>query len=195
MHQRTHRFNVAVLAAIAAVAVVFAGGSLTPAHAQDSSEQVVVGTFDQQEAIKPYRDALRAAQQKIRQNMQQQMQGGGQGNQGNRRQAMQQAQQKMQQESQRIRERYQGDLEEVMPKVADAAGVDVIVPQVSYKRDSVQTKDITEQVIAQLEEVAPKTQPQQPQGMMPGAGQGQGGGQGQGAGQGQGQGQGQGGGE
>lgn len=204
--------------ATATVALVMALGQFSPALADDHKEngsssasdaKVVVGTFDAQAALKPYREHFRAKQQKIRQQMrkdmqkQMQQQGGGNNQDGQRRQKMMQARRKAQQKAQKkmqkvgeeVRGRMDKDMNKVLPDVAEKAGVDLIVPQVSYKADHVKVKDLSKQVTKAMGEVAPETKKPEKPSMpgMPGRGQGQGKGQGQDKGQGQGKGKGQGG--
>jgi len=172
MKSFTRSWKGIVLGGAAAVALVIAAGNLSPAMAQDDSQnqpEVVVGTFKHQKLIKPYQQNLRQRMQKIQRNLQGQAQGQ---NKQQRRQTMMQARQMMQQEQQKMRQRYQGDLDNVMPKVAKAADVSLIVPAITYKADRVETKDVTQQVRKQLKKLAPKTQSAAPQGMMPTPGQG-----------------------
>jgi uncharacterized FlaG/YvyC family protein len=186
------RWTLFATLAAAALAAVVAVGQSTPAFADEheGDAKAVVGTFNQQQALQPYSQHFMAKRQKISQEIQKEMQAGGEG--GNNRQKMMQARQKMQKRMQaardEVRQRIDDDLAKVLPKVAEDAGVDVIVPEVSYKTDAVQTKDVSQQVTKALGEIAPKTQPTGA--AMPGRGQGQkAAGQGK-ANKGQGQGQG-----
>jgi len=182
----------------AALILAITLGQITGAYAQQPESeqtaekgQIVVGTFDQRQAFQPYQQSFAAERQKIQREVQQQMQGQGQQGQGqgqNRRRQMMQARQKMQQRVQEAAEKMRTQMDEdmgkVLPEVAEESGVDLIVPEVSYKKDHIKTKDVSEAVTNAISEIAPSTQPAGGMGGMMGGQGGQGRGQGGQGGQG-----------
>lgn len=170
-------------------------------HSAAKDGKVVVGTFDQRTALRPYEQHFMAKRRKIMREAQKEVQkqnGGG----GNRRQQMMQAQRKaqprVQKAGQELQKRMESDMDKVLPKVAKENNVDLIVPQVTYKSDKIETKDISAEVTKAIGKVAPETEQPKRQGLQSILqGQGQGKAQGQqgkdakkqGSGQKQGQGQ------
>lgn len=129
--------------AIAALAAVIAAqGNL---YAQEEDAGIVVGTYEPQQIAQQT-----GLQQKIQgemQGLQQRMQSAQQ--QGDR-QAMQQIQQEAQQIQQRMITEFEDDMDAAMPDVAKETGADIIAAQVSYTADGIETKDVTNEIVAKM---------------------------------------------
>ncbi|MDT8322850.1 MAG: hypothetical protein RRA94_01975 [Bacteroidota bacterium] len=122
-------------------------------HAQSgdakSGNTVQVGTYDVEAVFQqhPANEELNKASQSAQAQMQAAQQEGNQ-------QKMQQLQQEFEQSRGKVVESFYQDVNAAMPVAAKAADVKLVVAEVSYAADGVETKDITSQLIAALD--APK---------------------------------------
>lgn len=132
---------------------------------QGDGATIKVGTYNPQQVFDRYPD--REAMMNQMQELQGQMQDASQ--QGDQQQ-MAQLQQQMQQAQNEAIQKFQRDVEEAVPAVAQEREIDLVVTEVVYQADRVEAEDITDDVIEQLGgEPAPQQQP-----MLPQQGQGQG---------------------
>jgi hypothetical protein len=142
-------------AILALLAVAVAGGLLvsagvnaqTDAPSTQPADKLVVGTYDPMQAFQAYpgrtelEQKARTAQSDARQAQQE-------GDQ----QKMMQISRQFQADRQRIIEQFQSDVDGAMPAVAKQQGVQVVVVQVVYTAPNVETRDVTQAVVKQIEQ-------------------------------------------
>lgn len=118
----------------AAVAVLFAESGQVRAQTEPGADDAVkVGTYDQQSAFMQY-----PGREKLVEAYQEAQKENGQD------QATQQRLQKIQQE---VIEDFRSDVSEVVPDVAEEAGVQVIATGVKYTADDISTRDVTPEIV------------------------------------------------
>ncbi len=140
----------------ALLAVVVAGGLIVAAQVQagshendeDQDARIAVGTYNPGQAFEshPKRHELEETAQAAQAQMQQAQQ-------AEDRQAMMRIQQEFQMNQQRIIQEFQNDVEKVMPTVVEAENVHVVAMEIVYARPEVETKDVTQAVIAELAQI------------------------------------------
>jgi len=140
----------------------------SPALAQNE-DGVMVGTFEPRQVFQNYE-----GRQQMMQNMRQMQQKAQQAQQNGDQQAAQQAQQKMQQQRQQMMQEFRSNMEEAAAQVAEEQNATLVVSEVTYASDEVQTQDLTEQVTKALNESVETGQQQGQSLNLPGAGQQQG---------------------
>lgn len=127
------------------MAVALTGAVLFAQNTGNADEAMVVGTYDPQAV---------AMQSGLQQKMQAEMGGLQQRMQTAQQEGDQAAMQEIQSEAGQIQERivgeFESDLDGVMPGVAEEVGVKIIAVEVSYTADEVETKDVTDALIAEL---------------------------------------------
>ncbi len=147
--------RVGTVAAVALATAVFGGWVLRSSHAQtDQADAVMaVGVYQPQAVFNehPVREEMIGELERVQLQMQQAQQAGDT-------QRIMELQSEMEQKQQRVIERFQQDMDQVMPRVAEQAGVKVVAVQIAYVADDVQTKDVTRQVIASVREQAGKAE-------------------------------------
>lgn len=148
---------VGALAGSVLTIALFGGGLSQAAAALDEHEKLRLGTylpqraFEQFHGMQDFNDRV----QRIQQQMQEAQQEGDQ-------QRMTQLQQEIQQLQNQIVEQFHAEVEEVMPAVADDAGVELVAIEIAYAGDQFdKPKDITDKLIDKLnEEAGADTEPE-----------------------------------
>jgi len=147
--------RVGTVAAVALATVVLGGWVVRSSHAQmdQADAAMAVGVYQPQAVFNehPVREEMIGELERVQLQMQQAQQAGDT-------QRIMELQSQMEQKQQEVVERFQQDLNRVMPRVAEEAGVKVVAVQVAYVADDVQTKDVTQQVIASVREAAGATE-------------------------------------
>ncbi len=130
-----------------------------------ANAEITVGMLDLQQAFQTY-PGSREMIQRLRDLQGQAQQAQQQGDQ----EQLIKLQMTMQQEQRQFVDKFQKDVDDAMPKVAEDSGVDLIVRTggIVYQKKSVATKDVTDAVIEALggepmtqPQMGPSTQPQQ----------------------------------
>lgn len=131
--------------AIVAVAAVFAAQGTLQAQESEASG-IVVGTYTPRDVAQQVglEEKMRGEMEGLQQRMQAAQQ---QGNQ----QEMQSIQAEAQQVQQRIIGDFESNMDAAMAEVAEQTGVDVIAIEVSYTAPGIETKDVTSEIVAQLQ--------------------------------------------
>ncbi|MFO7898461.1 MAG: hypothetical protein R6V58_05315 [Planctomycetota bacterium] len=132
--------------AVAALAIMWAGWPRAQAEPDDGAEAVVqVGTYQPRTVFQnsPAGKELMEEVQAIRPAMAKAQQAGDQ-------QKLQQLQTQFQKKQKETVEKFERDIEKVLPGVAKAAGVKVIALEVVYAAEGVETEDVTAQVTKAL---------------------------------------------
>ena len=127
------------------MAMALTGAVLLAQNTGEADEAMIVGTYNPQQV---------AMQSGLQQKMQGEMAGLQQRMQAAQQEGDQAAMQQIQGEAGQIQERivgeFESDLDEAMPGVAEEAGVKIIAVEVSYTADDIETKDVTNALIAEL---------------------------------------------
>ena len=127
------------------MAVALTGAVMFSQNTGEADEALIVGTYNPQTV---------AMQSGLQQKMQAEMAGLQQRMQVAQQEGNQAAMQEIQGEAGQIQERlvgeFESDLDKAMPGVAEEAGVKIIAVEVSYTADEVETKDVTNALIAEL---------------------------------------------
>lgn len=144
MHRTVSR---TVLAPFAVALVLAALASPIALRAQESSSStaIAIGIYDPQRIAEET-----GLQQQVMQQMQGLQQRAQQAQQDADQGAMQQIQLEARQLQQEAAAQFAADLETVMPGVAAAAGVQVITTEVSWAAAGVETRDVTDAIIAAM---------------------------------------------
>lgn len=139
---------------VAAIATVLVTQNAT--QAEEEAGAMIVGTFE---------PGTVAQQTGLQEKMREQMAGLQQRMQAAQQEGDQAAMQKIQGEAQQIQktavESFQSSIDEALPTVAKAAGVQIIAVEVSYMAPGVESKDLTNAVIAEMGGEAPAPAPEQ----------------------------------
>lgn len=149
--------RLAGFAVVASAAVIVALAPDRATQAQASPAEIVVGTYQPQQAAEQagLNEQLVQAMSGLQERMVAAQQQGDQ-------QAMQQIQAEARQVQQGIVQEFQTKIEQAMPAVAETAGVDIIAVQIAYTADGIATKDVTQNVVAELNggKAMPSEQPE-----------------------------------
>ncbi len=113
-----------------------------------------VGVFDAQAVYNGFPGQQQVQQQA--QQLQTQMQEAAQ---AQNQQRMAQIQQQFQALQQQAMQRFQQTLEQVLPAVAQAANVPIVVHDLSYAQEGVQRVDLTQQIVEAMRQAAPAAAP------------------------------------
>jgi Skp family chaperone for outer membrane proteins len=137
-----------LLCAVAAVAMLSGGAAV----AQDSGSgdgEITVGTYDMRAIFQAYdgRQEFMQRAQEIQQQAQAAQQAGD-------RQKLQQLQQQMQQEQQKMGMKLTEAIDGIIANVAEEQGLEVVVSEVLYSVDAVETKDVTDAIIKEVNEAS-----------------------------------------
>lgn len=130
---------------VAGVAFVAAVGLLVSINTSQAQEDLVVGTFDPQEVAMNtgLQEKMQGQMEGLRQRAQEAQQNSDQS-------AMQQIQMDAQKIQQEVIQEFEASMSEVMPAVAEAAGVKIIAQGVAYTAPGIETKDLTSEIIAEM---------------------------------------------
>lgn len=152
--------RVLALATIAAAAIAAALLAQTAIQAQESTPtdtSIVVGTYELQDVAEQY-----GINQKLMEGMsglQERMMAAQQ-------QGDQEEMQRIQAEAQQIQDdvvtTFEDEIEAAMPNVAEQTGADIIAVEVGYIGEDIETKDVTQELIAEMDlESQQETEPEQ----------------------------------
>ena len=149
-------FLTAGLGLLAALVLALQPGALAQDGEADAGDEatMVIGTYQPSEAFGSYpgrQDFMQTVQ-----DLRRQAQAAQQAGQPDK---LMDLQEQMQQAQQQVVSRFEADLEKVMPKVADEAGVDAVAVQVVHAGEGIETRDVTNTLVKHLGEIAPATQP------------------------------------
>lgn len=151
-----------VAAAIAALtlSMISAQGWAQGGADEGADTRIRVGTYDPQQVFNAYpgREQMMNQISEIQAQMQQAQQQQDE-------QRMIELQQRMQQQRNEAIQRFQSDVEQTLPVVAEDTDIDLVAVEVVFTRPGVETRDITSQVI---EALGGDPEPAQPQFMVPG---------------------------
>lgn len=150
--------TVGVLAACGLALALFAGGFSQAAATQDDHDTMRLGTYEPQRAFQQYHGMqdFNQQMQRLQQQAQEAQQQGDQ-------QRMMQIQQEMQQLQNQVVEQFHSDVENVIPKVAENAGVQLVAIDIVYAADDLgEPHDLTDQLIQQVNEEAGVETEQEP---------------------------------
>lgn len=144
---RASRFGKATMflcSALAALAMV-GGGFAVAQESGSGGDKVTVGTFDMRAVFQAYEgsQAFMQQAQQIQQQAQAAQQAGDQ-------QKLRQLQQQFQQAQQQAGAQLQKAVDDVLPKVAESNGCDLVVADVRYTAANVETKSLTDAIIEKI---------------------------------------------
>lgn len=140
----------ALFATVAIGGLILAAQVYAGSHEADEAEaaEMAVGTYEPMVAFQSHpgfrelEEKGQAAQAEMQQAQETQDQ-----------EAMMRIHQQFQMDQQRIIEQFHNDLDQVMPKVAEREDVHVVAMEIVYSRPNVETRDVTEAVVAELAEL------------------------------------------
>jgi len=165
-HVKKSRFSPSTLA-VGAIAgcglavALFAGGFSQAAATLDEHDEVRIGTYEPQLAFQQYHGMREFNQrnEELQREAQEAQQEGDQ-------QRLMQIQQELQQLQGQVIEQFYNDVEQVIPKVAENAGVKIVAIEIAYADEKFgDPKDITEKLIRKVNENAggePEPEPDMP---------------------------------
>lgn len=145
------------LLALGTIAVVALGGAFLAQDAIQAQEEttqtqeaaigseIIVGTYEPQRVAEQYGINAKLMQQMA--GLQQRMQTA---QQQNNQQEMQQIQAEAQQVQQDVIGEFEQKIEDALPAVAEETGVDVVAVQVAYLAEGIETRDVTNELIAEM---------------------------------------------
>lgn len=142
--------------AVAAVLTAFMAQNTT--QAQEQTSGIIVGTYEPQRVAEQYgiNEKLMEGMAGLQQRMQAAQQQGDQ-------QEMQQIQAEAQQVQNDVIGEFENEVEAVLPSVAEETGADIIAVQVAYVAEGIETKDVTNEVIAEMNGGAAQEADEQPE--------------------------------
>lgn len=142
--------------AVAAVLTAFMAQNTT--QAQEEASGIIVGTYEPQRVAEQYgiNEKLMEGMTGLQQRMQAAQQTGDQ-------QEMQQIQAEAQQVQNDVIGEFEKEVEAVLPSVAEETGADIIAVQVAYVAEGIETKDVTNEVIAEMNGGAAQEADEQPE--------------------------------
>jgi septum formation topological specificity factor MinE len=141
---------VAVLLTVAGLAVAQQSNQRQQlGEAPSEGEPLQIGTYQPQQVFRTYhgREAFMNQLQRWQEQMQSAQEAGD-------RQQIVDVRRQMEQRQQEVVQQFREDISQVMPEVAEQAGVDLVVVQVDFKQPAMRTQDVTDQVSAALSELA-----------------------------------------
>jgi Skp family chaperone for outer membrane proteins len=159
--------------ALAAAGLGFVSGPATAGEGEGKKAEhasVKVGTYNPREVFSQYpgRQAMMQSMKDVQGKMQKARKDGNQ-------EKVMQLQKKMRAQRKKAIDKFQGEVDKTLPKVAKKEGLDLVVVDVVYKADKVATKDITDAVIKEMGGTPQKKKnPMQQMQQKKGGGKGQG---------------------
>jgi len=149
-HFNPSTLTIGAMAGCGLAVAVLAGSFSQAAQTPDENEKMALGTYQPQLAFQQYH-GMQEFNQRL-QEMQRQLQEAQQ--QGDQQRTME-LQQQMQQLQGQVVEQFYADVEEVVPDVAEDAGVELVALEIVYAGDRFdEPKDITDELISKVNEAA-----------------------------------------